>query len=207
MTTTPPSTPPLTGTLIGYARVSSVEQSLDLQQDALKAAGCIQIFQDKISGAKADRPGLDLALAYLRPGDTLVVWRLDRLGRSLKHLIQTVETLQDRGVGFRSLQEAIDTTTSGGRLVFQIFGALAEFERSLIRERTMAGLEAARARGRNGGRRKKLSPAQQDLLFQLYDSKQHTVSHICKLLGLSRSALYGYLQERKCQGPGMSCLS
>ena len=136
---------------IGYARVSTDDQNLSLQLDALKEAGCGKIYRDKASGAKAQRPGLQEALEYLREGDTLVVWRLDRLGRSLKHLIETVQVLEERGVGFQSLQEAIDTTTSGGKLVFHIFGALAEFERNLIRERTNAGLQAAQgARAQRG---------------------------------------------------------
>src|SRR5512146_3189384 len=138
--------------LVGYARVSTADQTPALQRDALSAAGCGRLFTDTASGAKAERPGLDEALEFLRPGDTLVVWRLDRLGRSLRHLIETVSLLEQRGIGFRSLQESIDTTTSGGKLVFHVFGALAEFERDLIRERTSAGLLAARARGRKGGR-------------------------------------------------------
>src|SRR5688572_29979249 len=138
--------------LIGYARVSTNDQNLDLQRSALQNAGCEQIFTDRVSGTKAERKGLTEALSHLRAGDTLVVWRLDRLGRSLRHLIDTVAALSARGVGFRSLQEQIDTTTSGGKLVFHVFGALAEFERDLIRERTEAGLTAARARGRHGGR-------------------------------------------------------
>ena len=138
--------------LIGYARVSTTDQTLALQQDALTAAGCEQVFSDAASGAVTDRPGLTQALSHLRPGDTLVVWRLDRLGRNLPHLIPTVAGLQERGIGLRSLQEQIDTTTSGGKLVFHVFGALAEFERDLIRERTHAGLAAARARGRLSGR-------------------------------------------------------
>ncbi len=133
---------------VGYARVSTHEQNLSLQKDPLKKAGCRKIFHDQASGAKANRPGLQEAEAYVREGDTLVVWRLDRLGRSLKHLIETVTMLEERGVGFQSLQESIDTTTSGGRLVFHIFGALAEFERNIIQERTRAGLVAALARGR-----------------------------------------------------------
>ena len=131
---------------IGYARVSTIEQNLDLQEDALKAAGCEKVYTDKTGGTRAERPGLERTLADLRPGDKLVVWKLDRLGRSLKHLIETVTGLSDRGVGFQSLQEAIDTTTSGGKLVFHVFGALAEFERDIIRERTLAGLAAARRR-------------------------------------------------------------
>ena len=138
--------------LIGYARVSTLEQNLDLQEDALKAVGCQKVYTDKTSGTKAERAGLENALADARPGDSLVVWKLDRLGRSLMHLIETATDLSNRGVGFRSLQEAIDTTTSGGKLIFHVFGALAEFERDIIRERTLAGLAAARARGRKGGR-------------------------------------------------------
>src|SRR3954467_3250206 len=136
---------------IGYARVSTLDQNLDLQEDALKAAGCEKIYTDKAGGTRAERPGLERALADLRAGDRLVVWKLDRLGRSLRHLIETVTALRDRGVGFQSVQEAIDTTTSGGKLIFHVFGALAEFERDIIRERTLAGLAAARARGREGG--------------------------------------------------------
>jgi DNA invertase Pin-like site-specific DNA recombinase len=138
--------------LVGYARVSTAEQTLDLQEDALRKIGCEQIFTDTASGAKTDRLGLEEALSFVRAGDILVVWRLDRFGRSLKHLIETIGHLQERGIGFRSVQENIDTTTSGGKLVFHVFGALAEFERDLIRERTQAGLAAARARGRRGGR-------------------------------------------------------
>src|SRR5512132_1089388 len=136
---------------IGYARVSTSDQTLDLQKDALQKAGCGRIFTDTASGAKAERQGLDEALSYVRPGDTLVVWRLDRLGRSLPHLIETITALDNRKIGFKSITEAIDTTTSGGKLVFHIFGALAEFERDIIKERTQAGLNAARARGRKGG--------------------------------------------------------
>src|SRR3954470_19191286 len=142
--------------LIGYARVSTTDQTLALQQDALTAAGCDQLFTDTASGSLTDRPGLTEALSHLRTGDTLVVWRLDRLGRSLPHLIETVSALSARGVGFRSLQEQIDTTTSGGKLVFHVFGALAEFERDVIRERTNAGLQAARARGVPFGRPRRL---------------------------------------------------
>jgi|HubBroStandDraft_1064217.scaffolds.fasta_scaffold402182_1 DNA invertase Pin-like site-specific DNA recombinase len=138
--------------MIGYARVSTQDQNLSLQLDALKSAGCQRIFEDRASGAKADRPGLKDAAAYVRAEDILVVWKLDRLGRSLTHLIDTVTALEVRGVGLRSLTEAIDTTTPGGRLIFHLFGALAQFERDLIRERTRAGIEAAAKRGRKGGR-------------------------------------------------------
>jgi DNA invertase Pin-like site-specific DNA recombinase len=137
---------------IGYARVSTADQDPALQLDALVKADCERVFQDQASGAKADRPGLAAAIAFARAGDILVVWKLDRLGRSLPHLIETVNQMEARGVGFRSLTEAIDTTTPGGRLVFHIFGALGQFERDLIRERTRAGLVAAVARGRKGGR-------------------------------------------------------
>jgi DNA invertase Pin-like site-specific DNA recombinase len=193
-----------TGSLIGYARVSSIDQNLDLQRDALTAAGCAQVFEDTVSGAAVVRPGLEQAMAYLRPGDTFVVWRLDRLGRNLTHLISTVEALAQRGVGFKSLTEAIDTTTSGGMLIFQIFGALAEFERSLIRERTQAGLAAARARGKHGGRPPKLNAKKREILLQLYDAREHSVETICTNMGVSRSALYGYLRARKAATEGSS---
>ena len=138
---------------VGYARVSTNEQNLAMQLDALAKAGCARRFEDTASGAKADRPGLKAALDFVREGDVLIVWKLDRLGRSLPHLIETVSRLEARGVGFRSLTESIDTTTPGGRLIFHVFGALAQFERDLIRERTRAGLDAAAARGRQGGRK------------------------------------------------------
>jgi DNA invertase Pin-like site-specific DNA recombinase len=182
--------------LVGYARVSTFEQNLSPQIDALQQAGCEKIFNDRASGAKTDRPGLGEALKYVRKGDTLLVWRLDRLGRSLIHLIETVGKLEEKGIGFRSLQEAIDTTTSGGRLVFQIFGALAEFERNLIRERTQAGLAAARARGRKGGRPKALNQTKIELAYKLYDEKNHTIKEICQILGISKPTLYNYLRQR-----------
>jgi DNA invertase Pin-like site-specific DNA recombinase len=140
--------------LVGYARVSTLEQGPALQLDALAATGCTKVFDDRASGARVDRPGLQRALDYVREGDVLVVWKLDRLGRSLAHLVETVTALEQRGVGFRSITEAIDTTTPGGRLVFHLFGALGQFERDLIRERTRAGLAAATAWGRNGGRKR-----------------------------------------------------
>src|SRR3954464_6309361 len=180
--------------LIGYARVSTDDQNLDLQRDALTKAGCEQIYTDRVSGTKASRPGLTEALSHLRSGDTLVVWRLDRLGRSLRHLIDTITDLQERGVGFKSLTESIDTTTSGGRLVFNIFGSLAEFEREIIKERTNAGLQAARARGRTGGRRTKLTPKQLQIGRELYESKQTKVADICKTLGVSRATFYRYVK-------------
>jgi DNA invertase Pin-like site-specific DNA recombinase len=177
---------------IGYARVSTLEQTLALQQDALTAAGCEQTYTDTASGSLTERPGLTDALSHLRPGDTLVVWRLDRLGRSLSHLIETVRELHGRDVGLRSLQEQIDTTTSGGKLVFHVFGALAEFERDLIRERTHAGLVAARARGRLFGRPKALSPQQVKQLQTLAKDDRNTVGEICQTLGISRATFYRY---------------
>ena len=181
---------------IGYARISTDDQTLDLQRDALTTAGCDRLFTDTISGATADRPGLSQALAYARSGDTLVVWRLDRLGRSLRHLIETVTDLEQRGVHFRSLTEAIDTTSPGGKLVFHIFGALAEFERDLIRERTRAGLTAARARGRTGGRPRAAAfrdPKKLALARKLYAEQQTPVATICQMLKVSRATFYRYL--------------
>ena len=180
--------------LIGYARVSSEEQKLDLQRQALRDAGCERIFEETAGGA-AERPSLREAMAQLRAGDTLVVWRLDRLGRSLKDLIAHAESLRTQGVGLRSLKESIDTDSSTGQLVFHIFGALAEFERALIRERTRAGLAAARARGRVGGRRKRLGEEQRRHAVELYRSRQRTVKEICALVGISRSTLYAYVEE------------
>src|SRR3954452_18961370 len=182
--------------LIGYARVSTDDQNLDLQRDALRLAGCEKIYEDRISGAKAARPGLALALEVARAGDVLTVWRLDRLGRaghdpilpctelgakgnrlgrSLHDLILLGRKLDEMGIGLMSVQEKIDTSSSGGRLVFHMFGALAEFERNLVRERTQAGLNAARARGRKGGRPKVLDPAKRQLVAKLYAEKQHTI--------------------------------
>jgi DNA invertase Pin-like site-specific DNA recombinase len=180
--------------LIGYARVSTLDQTLALQQDALTAAGCAELYTDTVSGSVIDRPGLMDALSRLRPGDTLVVWRLDRLGRSLAHLIDTIKDLQGRGIHFKSLQEQLDTTTSGGKLVFHVFGALAEFERDLIRERTQAGLAAARARGRLFGRPKVLSPRKVEQLRTLAKDEHNTVAEICQTLGISRSTFYRYVK-------------
>ena len=179
--------------MLGYVRVSTAEQNLDLQRDALERAGCARIFADTASGALDDRPQLAKAMGALRAGDALVVWRLDRLGRSLRHLIETVNDLRDRRIGFRSLQEAIDASTSGGKLVFHIFGALAEFERELVRERTQAGLSAARARGRLGGRPRAMTPDKVRLARQMYDSREHTVEAIAKTLGVSRASIYRHL--------------
>jgi DNA invertase Pin-like site-specific DNA recombinase len=180
--------------LIGYARVSTHDQTLHLQRDALEKAGCEKIFTDTVSGTKAERKGLTEALSHLRAGDTLVVWRLDRLGRSLRHLIDTVTELHDRGVGFKSLQENIDTTTSGGKLVFHIFGALAEFEREIIKERTLAGLQSARSRGKAGGRPKALTAKEVQMLRNMAADKSLTVSDICKTLGIGRTTFYRYVK-------------
>jgi DNA invertase Pin-like site-specific DNA recombinase len=183
--------------LIGYARVSTHDQTLNLQQDALAKAGCTKIFTDTASGAKTERKGLEQALSYVRKGDTLVVWRLDRLGRSLPHLIATMTDLEERGIGFKSLTENIDTTTSGGKLIFHIFGALAEFERNLIRERTQAGLIAARKRGRIGGRPKALTPKQIRIAQSLYDDPKNSIQEICRTLKISKVTLYRYIQTGK----------
>ncbi|MEP1215893.1 MAG: recombinase family protein [Marinobacter sp.] len=183
--------------LVGYARVSTDDQNLNLQRDALDQAGCEQIFKDQLSGAKAERPGLHQALQYARTGDTIVVWRLDRLSRSLKDLIEMVTLLEFKGIGLKSLQEAIDTSSSSGKLIFHIFGALAEFERNLIRERTQAGLQAARARGRKGGRPKSLNKDKQALAVKLYDEKEHTVDQICEMMGISKPTLYKYIKAAK----------
>src|SRR3954468_1444932 len=181
--------------LVGYARVSTTDQTLHLQHDALTKAGCTKIFTDTASGAQAEREGLTDALSYVRAGDTLVVWKLDRLWRSLKNLITRITELNDRKIGFKSLTEQIDTTTSGGKLIFHIFGALAEFERDIIRERTNAGLEAARTRGKLGGRPMALSPEKIKLARKLYADKSTSVSEICKMLGVSRHTLRRYVKE------------
>lgn len=182
--------------LIGYARVSTADQDTALQTDALRKAGCERVFEDTVSGVKADRPGLAAALAYLRDGDVLVVWRLDRLGRSLPHLIETIGALEARGVGFRSLSESIDTTTPGGRLIFHVFGALGQFERDLIGERTKAGLAAAAARGRKGGRKPvvtadKLRRAREHLANGL------NVREAAARLKIGKTALYAALHAAR----------
>jgi DNA invertase Pin-like site-specific DNA recombinase len=183
---------------IGYARVSMHDQNLDLQRDALEAAGCKKIIEDTISGSKVQRDGLERVLELLRKGDVLAVWRLDRLGRSLKHLIELMGELEGEGIGFQSTTEAIDTTTPSGKLVFHIFAALAEFERNLIRERTRAGLEAARARGRKGGRKYKLGERQRGMAVELYHGKKHTIEEICQTVGITKPTLYRYV--RKAEG-------
>ena len=182
---------------IGYARVSTIEQNLNLQRDALKAAGCGKIIEDKASGSKVKRDGLERVRELLRPGDVLAVWRLDRLGRSLKHLIELMGELEGQGIGFQSTTEAIDTTTPGGKLVFHMFAALAEFERNLIRERTHAGLEAARARGRKGGRKPKLDDKKRAMAVELYRKKEHAVGEICQMVGITKPTLYAYVRGAK----------
>ncbi len=183
-----------TGTLVGYARVSTDDQQTDLQIDALRAAGCDRIFEEKASGTRSDRPELAAALDYLRPGDSLVVWRLDRLGRSLKHLIDTVTSLDERQVGFKSLNDNIDTTTATGRLVFHIFAALAEYERALTVDRTRAGLAAARERGARPGRKPSLTSNQVAVVRAMHTSGEHTVSAIAAVVGVSRATVYRQLE-------------
>ena len=177
--------------LIGYARVSTADQNSGLQIDALKKLGCEKVYSDEgVSGSKTDRPELNKALEHLRKGDTLVVWKLDRLGRSVSHLIEVVKQLDERGVQFKSIQETIDTSTPGGKLVFHVFCSLAEFEKDLIKERTNAGLTAARARGRVGGRPSVLTPAQVKAGKVLAADKALTVKEICKQLNISRATYY-----------------
>jgi DNA invertase Pin-like site-specific DNA recombinase len=179
--------------LVGYARVSTRDQNYDLQLDALSEAGCKKIFEEKLSAADRDRPQLRAALDYVRAGDTLVVWKLDRLARSLKQLIETVEMLSESEIGFRSLTENIDTTSPGGRLIFHVFGALAEFERSIIRERTTAGLTAARARGRVGGRPRSLSAEDLHIAKALLKDGKLTIAEIAERLEVAPSTLYKHL--------------
>ena len=185
----------MTAVVIGYARVSTEDQNLDLQRDVLERAGCTRIYEDRASGARAMRPGLILALKVARAGDQLVVWRLDWLGRSMSDLIVLTRQLQDRGVELRSLTEGIDTATINGKFTFHLFAALAEFERALIRERTQAGLAAARARGRKGGQPKLLTPEERRHAVALYRGKQHSIAEICRLIGISKPTLYSYVGE------------
>ena len=183
--------------LIGYARVSTHDQNLDLQKDALEKAGCKKIYVEQMSGSSRIRPELEKTLEMLRNGDTLVVWRLDRLGRSLKHLIELISKLEQREIGFKSLMESMDTTTSGGKLIFHIFGALAEFEHNLIQERTSAGLAAARARGRNGGRPLKLNEKKRELAIKLYNERERSIKEICQIMGVSKPTLYSYIHKHE----------
>lgn len=181
--------------LVGYARVSTHDQNLELQKDALQKAGCERIFMDQVSGSIAMRPGLEKTMDFIREGDTLVVWRLDRLGRSLKHLIELVTQLDQKNVGFKSLMESMDTNTTGGRLIFHLFGALAEFERNLISERTRAGLSAAKSRGRKGGRRLALDVQQREFAINLYKQRKHSVEEVCHIMGISKPTLYSYIRK------------
>ena len=180
---------------VGYMRVSRRDQNPDLQRRALEAAGCERIFGEKASGANAEREELLAALEYVREGDVLVVWKLDRLGRSLKDLIGRMEELQDRGVGFASVTEGLDTTTPGGRLVYHVFGALAEWEREVIRERTFAGLAAARARGRNGGRPAKMNDKQIAQARAMLEDRDISLSEVCETFGVSKTTLYRNLNK------------
>ncbi|MCA0406032.1 MAG: recombinase family protein [Proteobacteria bacterium] len=185
--------------LVGYARVSTTDQDHALQVDALKAAGCEKIFTETASGAQRDRPELLAALDYMREGDTLVVWKLDRLARSMSHLISTIEMLEKRSVGFRSLTEAMDTTTAIGKFFFHFFGALAEFERSLIRERTMAGLRAAKARGAISGRPRKFTDADLVAAKALLADGKLTVRDVAKHIGVSEATLYRHLPAARAE--------
>ena len=178
------------GMLIGYCRVSTDSQETSLQEDALKKAGCEKIITDIASGAQDERKGLQEIISFARSGDVVIVWKLDRLGRSLKKLIEMINFFNNNNIGFQSLTESIDTTTPGGKLVFHIFGGLAEFERELIRSRTKAGLEAARARGRVGGRPQALDEKKQELAKTLLKDTNLPVKSICQMLGVSRSTLY-----------------
>ena len=187
--------------LLGYARVSTNDQNLDLQLDALRLHGCERFFSDVVSGAKASRPGLDEMLKNAREDDVIVIWKLDRLGRSLKHLVELVAELNERKIGLKSLNDPIDTTTAQGRLVFNIFASLAEFEREIIRERTNAGLAAARARGRTGGRKPGLSEEAQRKarIAESYYMEGMPVNQIAKDLNISKATLYKYLRYRKVE--------
>jgi DNA invertase Pin-like site-specific DNA recombinase len=181
--------------IIGYARVSTLDQNEQLQTDALTKAGCGRLFVDHASGAKAHRPELDHLLDVIREGDTLIVWKLDRLGRSVQNLVDLMNLLQSRGVGFKSLTENMDTTTPGGVLIFNVFAAMAQFERDLIRERTSAGLQAARARGRKGGRPSKLSGKQRARIRELYRSRALTVQSIANQYQVARNTIYGIIRS------------
>nr|WP_253307661.1 recombinase family protein [Rickettsia endosymbiont of Ceutorhynchus assimilis] len=183
--------------LIGYARVSTIDQNLDLQLDALKNVGCEKLFEDKINGSKLNRPGLSKALEYLRRGDTLVVWKLDRLGRSLRNLIELINELHEKDVMFRSIQDGIDTSNSIGQFFFHITGAFAELERNLIKERTKAGLNAARARGRKGGRKPSLNNKQIQMMLEIYNAQSTPIVEICEQFKISRKTFYRYIENSK----------
>ena len=182
------------GNLIGYARVSTTGQSLDLQTDALEKAGCTKIFTDKVSGGKVSRPGLDECLNYLRDGDTLVAWKIDRVGRSLAHLASVMTSMNDRGISIKSLTEPLDTTTAGGEFIFHVFAAMAQMERSLNRERTLAGLEAAKQRGKKLGRPEALSQVELDLARRLRDEGA-SLSMLAKKFNVSKTTLHRRLSQ------------
>lgn len=184
---------------VGYARVSTPDQSLAVQLEALQQHGCRKIFQEVASGTQAERSGLRAALDYMRPGDTLVVWRLDRLGRSLGQLLMLMNTLHQQQIGFQSVVEAIDTTTAMGQFFFQVTGAFAELERNLIRERTLAGLASARRRGTRGGRRKVIDPQTFTMALQLYEARTSSVQQICTRLGIARRTFYRALAAYRAQ--------
>ena len=183
--------------LIGYARVSTIEQNLDLQLDALRKLGCEKFYEDKTSGAQSIRPGLDGALNDLRKGDTLVVWKLDRLGRSLRNLIELINGLHDKDIMFRSIQDGIDTSNSIGQFFFHVTGAFAELERNLIKERTKAGLDAARARGRKGGRKPSLNSKQVQMMLEIYNARSISIAEICEQFKISRKTFYRYVEKEK----------
>lgn len=182
---------------IGYARVSTQDQNLQLQTDALKQAGCEKIFLEKASGSQRDRPELLSAMEYMREGDTLVVWKLDRLARSMNQLIETIATLEKQGIGFHSITEAFDTTTAGGKLIFHIFGALAEFERAVIKERTLAGLKVARERGRIGGRPRSMSQTDIKTAKSLLRDPEFSVAEVARRLNVSPATLYRHIPGGK----------
>ncbi len=186
--------------LLGYARVSTADQAPELQLDELRHAGCARIWTDHATGSRADRPELAKLLDHMRAGDTLIVWRFDRLARSLSELIKIANRLQERDVGLRSLREDIDTTTAGGRLIFHVFGALAEFEAALIRERTNAGLAAARARGRRGGRKPVMTPGKLTAARHMLADREQTVEEVAQVLGVSRATLYRALGKHVDKG-------
>ena len=185
--------------LIGYARVSTIDQNLELQLDALKNIGCEKLFEDKVSGSKSDRPGLNRALNELRVGDTLVVWKLDRLGRSLRNLIDLINDLHAKKIMFRSIQDGIDTSNPIGQFFFHVTGAFAELEHSLIKERTNAGLNAARARGRTGGRKPSLNNKQIQMLLRIYNDRSASINEICEQFKISRKTFYRYIEKSKIQ--------
>lgn len=183
--------------LVGYARVSTIDQNLDLQLDALRSQGCEKLFEDKINGSKLNRPGLSRALEELRKGDALVVWKLDRLGRTLRNLIELINDLHEKGIMFRSIKDGIDTSNSIGQFFFHITGAFAELERNLIKERTKAGLDSARARGRTGGRKPSLNKKQIQMMLEIYNARSTPIIEICEQFKISRKTCYRYIDKSK----------